>query len=404
MKSHSASIPTCRQPAGGFILRWLVAAWALAMLAGPPQAQAADKLLVGPQEGASALQTATARAKDGDTIEVLPGEYAGGVILVNRRLTLRGVGGGTPVIKGDGKAGSLQALLTVRGGAVTLENLEFRGARSQEGGGAGVRQEGGQLTLRGCSFFDNEHAVYATNDEAAELHIDSSVLGMAPRVVGGLYHLLSVGRIAKLTINGSRFQQGFEGHLIKSRARVNDIRYNFIHDGQRGGASYEIEIANGGLATIIGNVIGQGADSQNPVVVAYGTEGRSWDRNALYFAHNTLVNYGWLPAWFLRVIDKNLPPDTPVHAVNNLLVGPGVFWLGASGHFEGNRQTLRSLLRDADTYGFELAPGSMWRGAGIDPRQVDGQDLSPRAEFKWPVGIEPLAADLGRWSPGAYQR
>jgi hypothetical protein len=32
----------------------------------------------------------------------------------------------------------------------------------------------------------------------------------------------------------------------------------------------------------------------------------------------------------LRVINKNLPPDTPVQAVNNLLVGPGVFWLGAS--------------------------------------------------------------------------
>lgn len=404
MKSRSAPISACRLSARGLIQRWLVAAWALAILAGLPQARAADRLLVGPQEGPSALQAAAARAKDGDTIEILPGEYAGGVILVNRRLTLRGVGGETPVIKGDGKAGSLQALVTVRGGAVTIENLEFRGARSQEGGGAGVRQEGGQLTLRGCRFFDNEHAVYATNDEAAELLIDSSVLGMVPKVVGGLYHLLSVGRIAKLSITGSRFQQGFEGHMIKSRARVTDIRYNFIHDGQRGGASYEIEVADGGLATILGNVIGQGAESQNPVVVAYATEGRSWDRNALYVAHNTFVNYGWMPAWFLRVIDRNLPPGTPVHAVNNLLVGPGVFWLGARGHFEGNRQTLLSFLRDADTYGFELAPGSMWRGAGIDPRQVDGQDLSPKAEFKWPVGVEPLAADLGRWSPGAYQR
>jgi hypothetical protein len=367
-------------------------------------AHAADKHVVGPHGGPTALQEAAARAQDGDTIEILPGEYAGGLVLVNRRLTLRGVGDKPPVIKGDGKAGSQLALWTVRGGVVTIENLEFRGARAQDGGGAGVRQEGGQLTLRLCSFFDNEHGVYAANDEAAELTIESSVLGMAPKVVGGLYHLLNVGRIAKLSITGSRFQQGFEGHLIKTRARVADIRYNFIHDAQRGGASYEIEVANGGMATIVGNVIGQGAESQNPVVVAYGTESRSWDRNALYVAHNTFINYGWLPGWFLRVINKNLPPDTPVQAVNNLLVGPGVFWLGASGHFEGNRQTLRRFLRDADTYGFELAPGSMWRGSGIDPRQVGGQDLSPKAEFKWPVGTEPLPADLDRWSPGAYQR
>ena len=385
-------------------LRGLVAAWTLVVFAGLMPAWAAERLVVGPDAGPTGLKEAVARAQDGDTIEILPGDYAGGLVLMNRRLTLRGLGDKPPVIKGDGKAGSQLALWTVRGGAVTIENLEFRGARAQDGGGAGVRQEGGQLTLRRCSFFDNEHGVYAANDETAELAIDSSVLGMAPRVVGGLYHLLNVGRIAKLTIIGSRFQQGFEGHLIKTRARVTDIRYNFIHDGQRGGASYEIEMANGGLATIIGNVIGQGADSQNPVVVAYGTENRSWDRNALYMAHNTLVNYGWLPAWFLRVIDKNLPPNTPVHAVNNLLAGPGVFWLAASGHFQGNRQTLLSFLRDAETYGFELAPGSMWRGSGINPRQVGGQDLSPKAEFKWPVGTEPLAAGRDSWSPGAFQR
>lgn len=379
------------------VLFWAGCAWLL-------PAHAAEKQVVGPHSGPTALQEAVARAQDGDTIEILPGEYAGGLVLVNRRLTLRGVGEKPPVIKGDGKAGSQLALWTVRGGAVTIENLEFRGARAQDGGGAGVRQEGGQVTLRLCNFFDNEHGVYAANDEAAELIIDSSVLGMAPKVVGGLYHLLNVGRIAKLSITGSRFQQGFEGHMIKTRARVSDIRYNFIHDGQRGGASYEIEIANGGLATIVGNVIGQGADSQNPVVVAYATESRNWDRNALYVAHNTFVNHGWTPAWFLRVINKNLPPDTPVHAVNNLLVGPGVFWLGASGHFEGNRQTVLSFLRDAETYGFELAPGSMWRDSGIDPRQVGGQDLSPKAEFKWPVGTEPVRVGLERWSPGAYQR
>jgi len=379
----------------------VLAVWACGWLV---PAHAAETLMVGPSSGPSALQDAAARAKDGDTIEILPGEYAGGLVLVNRRLTLRGVGDKAPVIKGDGKPGTLLALWTVRGGAVTIENIEFRGSRAQDGGGAGVRQEGGQLTLRRCTFFDNEHGVYAANDEAAELIIDSSVLGMAPKVVGGLYHLLNVGRIAKLSITGSRFQQGFEGHLIKTRSRVTDIRYNFIHDSQRGGASYEIEIANGGLATILGNIIGQGADSQNPVVVSYGTESRAWDRNALSVAHNTFINYGWLPAWFLRVFKDNLPPGTPVHAVNNLLVGPGVFSLGASGHFEGNRQTLLSFLRDSETYGFELAPGSMWRGSGIDPRQVGDLDLSPKAEFKWPVGIEPLPASLDRWSPGAYQR
>ncbi len=374
------------------------------MLAALMPALAGQTLMVGAQGEPMSLADAVARAQDGDTIELLPGEYSGGLVLDNRRLTLRGVGDKPPVVKGRGVPGESRALWLVRGGEVTVENLEFRGARSQEGGGAGIRQEGGRLTLRLCVFFDNEHGVFAANDDKAELSIDSSVFGMAPHVVGGLYHLLNVGRIGKLSIVGSRFQQGFEGHLIKTRARENRITYNFIHDGQRGGASYEIEIANGGLATIVGNVIGQGADSQNPVVVAYGTESQSWDRNALYMAHNTLVHYGWLPGWFLRVMRKNLPEGTEVHAVNNLLVGPGVFWLGATGHFEGNRHATRRMLRDADTYAFELPPGALWRDSGTDPRQVGGQDLSPKAEFKWPVGVEPLPAGREQWVPGAYQR
>jgi len=226
-------------------------------------------------------------------------------------------------------------------------------------------------------------------------------------VVGGLHHLLNVARIAKLTVTGSRFQQGFEGQMLKSRARENLISYNFIHDGQRGGASYEIEIANGGLATIVGNVIGQGADSQNPVLVAYGTEKVGWDRNALVVAHNTFINYAWTPAWFVRVIDKNLPPDTEVVAVNNLLVGSGLLWPALGGGrvtAAGNRHVSRRMLRDADTYAFELLPGSTWRGSAVDPRSVAGRDLSPKGEFEWPVGVLPLAPELTRWAPGAYQR
>jgi hypothetical protein len=363
---------------------------------------AAEPLVAGPSGQPMALEDALARSRDGDTIELLPGEYHGSVVIENRRLTLRGMGG--VVIQGEGKIGSTKALWTVRGGDVTIENVEFRGFRAADGGGAGVRQEGGHLTIRQCTFFDNEHGLLAVNDDQAELVIERSVFGLAPKVVGGLYHLLNVGRIGKLSITGTRFQQGFEGHLIKSRAREAFIGYNFIHDGLHGGASYEIELASGGQATVIGNVIAQGAESQNPVLVAYGTEGRAWDKNTLLLAHNTFVNYAWTPAWFLRVFRDRLPENTEVWAVNNLIVGPGIFWLGASGHFEGNRHATRGMLRDIETYAFELPPGSIWRGSGVDPRNIAGHDLSPKAEFEWPTGVRALEPGRTRWSPGAYQR
>jgi hypothetical protein len=363
-------------------------------------AMAQNLVPAGPDNASLAL--ALAQAKDGDTIELLPGEYTGTLLIENRRLSFRGMG--KVVIKGAEKIGEAKALWTVRGGQVLVENVEFRGARAADGSGAGLRQEGGRLTVRLCQFFDNEHGLLAVNDEKAELVIERSVFGQAPKVVGGLYHLLNVGRIGKLSITGSRFQQGFEGHLIKTRAREAFIGYNMIHDGVRGGASYEIDIANGGVATVIGNLIAQGAETQNPVVLAYGSEGRAWDKNALYLSHNTFIQYGWMPAWFLRTFLDRLPEGTEVYAVNNLLAGPGVFWLGASGQFAGNRPATLGMLADVDTSGFELPAGSTWRNAGVDPRSVAGRDLSPKFEFEWPVGTKPLPPGATQWTPGAYQR
>lgn len=378
-----------------------------ACLLGLSAAAGAGVLMVGPQGAPLSMEDALRQAQDGDVIELLPGEYTGPpVVIENRRLTIRGVGK-RPLVKGSGKLASAKALWLVRGGEVLIENIEFRGARSNDGEGSGIRMEGGRLHLRKVALYDNEYGLFAPNAEQAELRIEDCEFGLAPRVVGGLHHLLNVARIAKLTVTGSRFQQGFEGQMIKSRARENIISYNFIHDGQRGGASYEIEIANGGLATLIGNVIGQGADTQNPVLVAYGTEKVGWDRNALVVAHNTFVNYAWTPAWFVRVISKNLPPDTEVVAVNNLLVGSGLLWPALGGGkvtAEGNRPVSRRVLRDADTYAFELLPNSLWRGSAVDPRRAAGRDVTPTGEFEWPVGVQPLVPGITRWAPGAYQR
>jgi hypothetical protein len=193
----------------------------------------AATLVASPLGVPMSLDDALRQAQDGDTVEVLPGEYKGGdVVLDNRRITIKGMGK-RPLVKGSGKPGAPKALWLVRGGEVSIENIEFRGSRSSEGEGAGIRMEGGRLLLRRCAFYDNEYGVHAINAEQAELTIEDSEFGLAPKVVGGRFHLLNVGRLAKLQVSGSRFQQGFEGHLIKTRARENIISYNWIHDRQR---------------------------------------------------------------------------------------------------------------------------------------------------------------------------
>jgi hypothetical protein len=364
----------------------------------------AESIVVGPDGVPSTLRDAARLAKDGDTIEVLPGDYRGQVaVLQQKKLTIRGLGK-RPVFHADGKTAESKAILVVREGEVLIENIEFRGARANDANGAGVRFEKGRLTVKDCSFVDNENGILTGNEAGAELVIQNSVFSDAPRVVGGLAHLLYVGRIASLSVSGSRFHRGFEGHLLKSRARENRITANFIVDGDTGGASYEIDLPNGGRAWIVGNVIAQSPRSQNRVLVAYGAEGRPWPDNALYMAHNTLINGGWRPAWFLRVFRDRLPDATEVHAINNLTVGAGVFDWGAPGHFAGNQHVLgNGALSDPEMLGFEPTAASGLRGSGVDPRNVAGQNLAPKLEFSLPIGTRPAPA-LPGWTPGAFQR
>jgi hypothetical protein len=364
----------------------------------------AETHIVGPSGQPAAFAEVLAKARDGDVIEVLPGEYRGVVAVIpQRKLTIRGVGQ-RPVFDAGGKSAEGKAIFVVRDGEVTIENLEFRGARVADGNGAGIRFEKGRLLVRRCAFIDNENGLLTANFNDAELEIVDSEFARAPRREGSLPHLLYVGRIAKLTIRGSRFHRGFEGHLIKSRARENVISYNMIRDSGDGEASYEVDLPNGGVATLIGNVIGQSPKSQNPVLVSYGAEGPVWERNSLTLAHNTLINEGWRPGWFVRVFDDRIEPFEGLVAVNNLVIGSGIFRLGARGEFDGNWPATLGMLSDVLTVAFELPPDSWLRGRAVDPRNVGGRDLAPRAEFEWPVGTVEISTDRARWSPGAYQR
>jgi hypothetical protein len=389
------------------VRQWLIATTclvaALVALVLASGAAHAASITVGVGGQAATLSEAVRQARDGDTILVNSGEYRGDVaVLHQRQLTIRGLGR-RPVLIADGHHAEGKAILVVRDGDITIENLEFRGARVPDGNGAGIRFEKGKLKVRGCAFFDNENGLLTANDGQAELTIEDSEFAQAPRVRGKLHHLLYVGRIASLQVSGSRFHDGHVGHLLKSRARRTTLTYNLLFDGTGGRASYEVDLPNGGDALLLGNVIGQGAQTENPVVVAYGAEGHAWPQSRLRLAHNTLINQGNRPAWFLRVWKGRLPPDTQVQAVNNLSVGPGVFGLGASGEFQGNFPATRQMLVDIDTLAFALKEGSVLRGRGVDPRRAMGADLAPRAEFALPIGTQPLLAQ-DAWTPGAIQR
>jgi len=372
---------------------------------------AAATWVVGPPGQGPALAQVLQQARDGDTVEIQPGDYRGEVAVIHqRRLTLRGRNarggpgqpGDRPVLHAAGRSAEDKAIWVVREGDITIENIEFRGARVADRNGAGLRFEKGRLTVRRCGFFDNENGILTANFGDAELVIEDSVFANAPRVNDALHHLLYVGHIARLSVTGSRFHDGWYAHLIKSRARDSLIAYNLIVDGPSGQAAYEVDLPNGGQARLIGNVIHQSANTRNPVLVSYGAEGGVAAGSALLMAHNTLVSDA-RGAAFLKVWEDKLPPGSRVAVINNLTVGLGVLNLGNPGQFDGNYPALAGMLEDIGGLGYALKPGAWLRGRGVMPRLADGTDLAPQAEFNLPLGTHPIQPRID-WSPGAFQR
>lgn len=357
-------------------------------------------ITVGPDEAISRIADAARLARDGDTVLIKPGTYRGDVaVWTQKRLEIRGIGG-RPVLEADGKSAEGKAIWVFRRGDYTVANIEFRGARVRDGNGAGIRFERGTLTVDDCVFDDNQNGILTANFEDAELHIRNSAFSNAPRDGSKLAHLLYVGRITRVTIEGSRFHNGFEGHLVKSRARHSEIRYNLIHDGPGGEASYEIDLPNGGDALLVGNVIGQSAASQNPVVVAFGAEGPNWPNSRLRMSHNTLINDGWRPAWFVRAWADKLPEGTEILTRNNLTVGLGAFTTMLSGDHRGNFPLPPGAL-DPAVLDLALGPSALLRGRVAAP-EADPDSLTPRAEFAFPRGTRPLIP-VTEWTPGAFQ-
>jgi hypothetical protein len=371
----------------------------LAIFAQSPQVGAAT-LRVGPNEAITTIAEAARRARDGDLVEIMPGTYRGDVAVWPQRwLTIRGIGT-RPVLEAAGKNAEGKAIWVIRNGDFRIENLEFRGARVADGNGAGIRFEKGRLEVTSCGFYDNENGILTANFGDAELFIKDSEFAHAPRVDHPLKHLLYVGRISRLSVHGSRFHDGYVAHLIKSRARVTELRYNLIYDGPHGSASYEVDLPNAGDALLVGNIIGQSAKTSNPVVVSYGAEGNSWPVNRLRMAHNTLINDGWLPAKFAHVWKDRVRPPVVVETRNNLTLGLGLFDLDLPGSNDGNV----SVPKPALLHGEAILDFSLRGGATLSAvvKEIDNTELRPNAEFTLPIGTTALTPPR-HWLPGAIQ-
>jgi hypothetical protein len=356
----------------------------------------AATLHVGPSRAVKTIAQAARQAQPGDTIAVDAGDYVGDVaVWTQDNLTLRAVGGRVR-LQAQGAAAEGKGIWVVRAANFEVQGFDFEGAAVPSRNGAGIRLDRGSMRVRDCSFMYNEMGLLTGNDPDTVLEIENSEFAHNSRP-DGHNHNLYVGQIARLSVQGSYLHHARAGHLLKSRAALNHVLYNRLTDEAGGTASYELEFPNGGVAYVIGNVIAQSAQTQNPALISFGAEGYKWTTNQLFLVNNTLVDRRAADGLFLRVH----PGAGVVQAVNNLLVGPGSFERGALNREEANLSAPGDAFQDPEGHDFRLKAGSRLVGRAVDAGQANGQPLQPQREYAHPRGTQTLGASAH--NPGAMQ-
>jgi len=270
-------------------------------------------LEVGPGKPFAWPSAAIAKARDGDTVRVAPGEYEDCAVITQNRLTLDGGGGVTlhgPVCKD-------KALLVVTGADVTLRGLTLTNAKSTRGNGAGIRAEGARLLVENSKFINNENGILGGNDPIVSIKVaDSDFTGNGqcrPECAHGIY----AGHSASLRVERSKFFRQNEGHHIKSRALVTEIVDCLISDGPLGTASLLIDIPNGGTVLIEHNEMVKGSMTKNPsAAIIIAGEGETNPKGPIEIRNNHFLNRQGRTTSF--VFNQGM---APVHLTANVLGG-----------------------------------------------------------------------------------
>ncbi|HEY9754412.1 MAG TPA: right-handed parallel beta-helix repeat-containing protein [Oculatellaceae cyanobacterium] len=396
----TASVVRSMKPLGALLLLIFITALR-------PQPSFADVLSVGPDKPFTKPSLAAAAAKKGDTIEIAPGIYTEDCAVWNAdNLTIKGLGQ-RPVINAKGEAADDKGIWVIKGDNTIIDNIEFTGCTDKNRNGAGIRQEGRNLTLTNCSFHDNENGVYIDDNPQSDVRIDYCEFSHNGYGNGQSYNIY-VNYIHSLELKGCYIHDAKAGDNVKSRAQTNFILYNRIADDDSSVSALPLNFPNGGACYVVGNVIRKAAKTSIPVFVAMGSEGAKNSKQKLYLINNTIANAK--KSSTLNNVRKGAAlfkaqGGTELRIVNNA-------FLYVTNQFEGSGTLEMMLVKnnvvtapgdfaDATNLDFHLTSRSDARRAGSSPGFSDGIDLTPRFEYVHPCKVKTRAT--GGRDVGAFE-
>jgi hypothetical protein len=305
------------------------------------------------------------------------GRYDGDVCTITRNgLAIRGLNGRAHVDAAGAHSGG-KAIWVVQGDNTVVEDIELSGCAVPDANGAGIRQEGKNLTVRRGYFHHNQNGILTSSDPDSVILIEDSEF--ANNGAGdGQSHNLYIGEVASFTLRGSYSHHAKVGHLVKSRALRNEISYNRLTD-EDGSGSHQLDLPQGGSSYVIGNVLQKSASSQSSVLLSYGREQPRNADSSLWVVNNTFHNQRENGTFV------DMPLDVSVVVLRNSI------FLGKDAITE-NHLAVReaNLVREAsfvspERHDYQLQATSRAIDRAIAPGEGGGRSLAPQCHYTHPA-------------------
>lgn len=244
---------------------------------------------------------------DGDTIYIDGGIYANDATKwTNKNLKFIGLGTGTnrTVLQYTGDIPNGKGIFVFEYPGLCdnpyLENIVFDGAQVSDangGNGAGIRFQANNITVNNCKFLNCQNgilegnaSVTGSNTVIFNSEFENNGYQLPNSGLSGYEHhiYISASTDTLLVTNCWFHRPRGQANSLKTRAQRSFILYNLIDEEATGYGSWELNIAQGGLNIIIGNIIIQGPAGANHGIVGYDAAINTLED--FYFVNNTVIN------------------------------------------------------------------------------------------------------------------
>ncbi|HEY0111720.1 MAG TPA: right-handed parallel beta-helix repeat-containing protein [Allosphingosinicella sp.] len=265
----------------------LILAVAATALAAPLAAQRPGAFLVEETgESFDTLQDAvSAIGGRRGTIRIASGRYGDCAVQEAGEVAFVAEKQGTAVF--DGGACEGKATLVLRGRSARVEGLVFTGIAVEDGNGAGIRIEQGDLHVSYTRFVDSQSGILSARDPSRTITVDHSTFsGLGENSEG--VHSIYIGQYGALTVTNCRFERGTGGHYVKSRAPRIAVLGSSFDDSHGRATNYMIDLPDGAVGRIADNVFVQGKDKDNySTLIAVAAEDKRSPSRGLIIEDNS---------------------------------------------------------------------------------------------------------------------